>query len=240
MNTNYARFYLNYKINYIQMKKILLALGLLAIFSPVFSQNDTIIPKNRSNEIQTLFNSDGVTSHGIYAGGNLYYSQIAGRNAFIGGFRAAWVIDHVFEVGVDVNGFMTEPRPDALLNNSYYLYSGAYGGMLFAVNLFPQKAINLSIPLCIGAGGVGYMGNYYYFAETYEYYPESYYAYFYLQPGLELQFNMTQHLRFAIHASYRFTSNIYMEYSGGTGQIIGNDNLMNGINAGISVKLGKF
>jgi len=205
-----------------------------------FSQNDSLKHSRQGSEIQTLFDSDGITSHGAYLGANLYYTQIAGRNAFIGGIRTAWVVDHMFEVGLDVNAFVSEPRPDASLNNSYYLYSGAYGGLLFAANIFPQKAINLSVPVSIGAGGVGYMGNYYYFAENYDYYPESYYAYFYVQPGLELQFNMTRFFRLAVHASYRYTSNIYLEYSGGAGQIIGNNNLMNGFNAGVSLKIGKF
>lgn len=222
------------------MKKLTLTLCFALAFGTAFSQKDSLTSRRQSSDIQTLFGSDGITSHGFYAGANLYYAQIAGRNAFVGGLRAAWVIDHIFEVGIDANAFLSEPRPDASLNNSYYLYSGAYGGLFFAANLFPQKAINLSIPVSIGAGGVAYMGNYYYFSETYEYYPESYYAYFYVQPGLELQFNMTRFFRLAIHASYRYTSNIYLEYSGGTGQIIGNNNLMNGFNAGVCLKIGKF
>ncbi|HOY37987.1 MAG: hypothetical protein KBB11_07985 [Bacteroidales bacterium] len=222
------------------MRKIIFTFGFLAAITAAYAQNDSLNRSRNNSEIKTLFDSDGITSHGIYAGCSMYYTQIAGRNAFVGGIKGAWVIDHVFEVGGELNGFLSEPLPDVTLSNSYYLYSGAYGGLLFATNLFPQKAINLAIPISIGAGGVAYVGNYYYFSEDYEYYPESYYAYFYVQPGLELQFNMTQHFRLAIHGSYRYTSNIYLEYSGGTGQIIGNNNLMNGFNAGITLKIGKF
>lgn len=234
-----------------RMKKLFGISVLIIIIISSYSQEDnTLTPdtqryqtRGNNDEIQTLFTKDGKTSHGAYGGINLFYTNLGmnslNRNAFILGMKGAWVIDHVFEIGLDVNSFISEAKPDALLGNSSYLYTGGYGGFLLAFNIFPTKPINVSIPITIGAGGVSYMGNYYSYDEYYDYYPESFYGYFLVQPGVELQLNMTKFMRISIHASYRYTSNIYLEYSISP-DLIGNENLMRGFNLGASVKFGKF
>jgi len=227
------------------MKKIVLLFGLSVITTLIFAQEAEKKQKKERNpnEIQTLFDNDGYTSHGGYGAINMFYTQLGtgenARSAFVSGIKGAWIIDHTFEIGIDANSFISESRPEPALGNSSYMYTGAFGGILLAVNIFPEKPINLSIPVTLGAGGVSYMGNYLNYDEYYDYYPESVYAYFMVMPGLELQLNMTKFMRLAIHASYRYTSNIYMEYNINP-NVIGDQNLMRGLNLGASLKFGKF
>ncbi len=52
------------------------------------------------------------------------------------------------------------------------------------------------------------------------------------EPSVELEFNMTRHLRLAGSIGYRFTSNIEMANT--------NPDILEGINIGLILKFGKF
>lgn len=224
------------------MRKVIFVFVVLCCASLVNAQEKSG-RHTEGSEIRTLFTGDGVTEHGAYGAVNLYYGGMGVgsnyRSAFVSGVRGAWVMDHVFELGIDANGIVSEPKFDPEYSMNQYFYTGGFGGLYMAFNLFPENPINVSIPLTIGGGAISYVGNFQSYGQYYDYYPERLYAFFMVQPGLELQVNLLKFMRVALHASYRMTSNIYSEYSVAP-QGLNDENIMRGLNAGISLKFGKF
>lgn len=192
-----------------------------------------------SDNYQTLLSRDRSLSHGFYGGFEFGYTEIAKRSSLLTGFSLAWVVDHTIELGITGKGFATNPLPDILLQNQNYLYTGGYGGLHVAANIFGYKPINISFPVTIGAGGISYIRSQY--SSFYDdFYPESYYAFFVVEPGIELQFNMTRFFRLSAGVSYRYTSDIYLIYSNTSAQPVASPSILRGLNMGIKLKFGKF
>lgn len=226
--------------------KILIIAGITALLfsTSTFAQEDEENNASRwlgndENQVETLFNKDQNFTHGGYAGLEFGYTEVSGRPALLSGFSAAWVIDHTLELGIVGKGYATNPLPDLYLENESYMYTGGYGGLHIAANVFGEKPINVSFPLTVGAGSISYIKT-----QKYNYYddysPESHYAYFVVEPGVELQLNMTRFFRISAGVSYRYTSDIYLIYSSIDAQAIESPSIMRGLNAGIKLKFGKF
>jgi hypothetical protein len=89
----------------------------------------------------------------------------------------------------------------------------------------------------IGAGGVSYFEDYEWEQDNPP--PPEYYdtnidadAFFVLEPGLELELNITQIFRLAIGGSYRYTSNVSL--------IDHEADVLRGFNGYFTLKFGKF
>lgn len=222
------------KRNLIKIATILSAGMLMSI--GLFAQNNG---QRSGDEYQTLLNRDRIKSHGAYCGLEFGYTEVASRSSLLTGFTAAWVVDHTLELGFVAKGFVTNPLPDIILQNQNYLYTGGYGGLHIAANVLGYKPINVSFPVTIGAGGVSYIRSQYngYFDD---FYPETYYAYFVVEPGVEVQLNMTRFFRISAGVSYRYTSDIYLLYSNTNADPVASPSLLRGLNGSVKFKFGKF
>jgi hypothetical protein len=223
------------------MKRIILTISAVIISATILSLSSFAqdAGRNNSDDYQTLIGRDKNMAHGFYGGFEFGYTQVANRNAMLTGFTAAWVVDHTLELGIVGKGFVTNPLPDMLLDNQNYLYTGGYGGFHVAATILGHKPINVSFPVTIGAGGISYLRSQYtgYYDE---FYPESYYAFFVIEPGVELQLNMTRFFRLSAGVSYRYTSDIYLIYSDVDAQPVASPSILRGLNMGIKLKFGKF
>ncbi|HNQ68627.1 MAG TPA: hypothetical protein PKN32_09620 [Bacteroidales bacterium] len=218
------------------MKKtfILFAITFLAV---IFACNK--LNAQEESNYETLLSRDDGFSHGAYVGMDFGYTEVANRSSFLTGVTIAWVIDHTIELGIAGKGFVTNPLPDLLLENNNYMYAGGYGGLHCAVNILGKKPINVSIPIILGAGEISYIRSQY--TGYYDnFYPESHYLYFVVEPGIELQLNMTKFFRLSAGVSYRYTSDIYLLYSNIDAQPIASPSILRGLNAGIKIKFGRF
>lgn len=200
-----------------------------------------------SNEIKTIFKHNSERSNGGYGGLMFNYSSIAQRDAILMGAKGGWVINHSFTLGAGGYGFITEPKNDAILNRDYE-FTGGYGGLLFEPIIRGKMPIHVSFPILIGAGGIAYTTNYntndYYYDDS-NYRRDSYEdsdAFFVVEPGIELEFNMVSFMRIALTGSYRYTSNIDLNYSSTSyaNVGIGSKGMLCGWNVGMAFKFGKF
>jgi len=216
------------------MKKLFFLL--IAVLSTV-----AIIAQEKTEEFEykSLFSGEGTVSHGGYGGFTSAYTQVAGRDAYLSGGKGAWILDHRFAIGGAGYGFNTLAKTDALLNNDYS-FSGGYGGLLIEPIIFPGKAIHITIPVLVGAGGITYSQSNYYDEYWGEYYEDAQ-AYFVIEPGIEIEFNVVKYFRMAIWGAYRYTSDINLLYSATNAPITGTDKgMLRGFSAGLTFKFGKF
>ncbi|MBO3698695.1 hypothetical protein [Roseivirga sp. E12] len=213
------------------MKKTTITLCLLLLTSLAFSQEN--------GEMKTLFGNGGIYSHGGYGGLSTSYSNIGGRDAILIGGRGAWLINHRLGIGLAGTGFLTEARTDLQLNDRYE-FVGGYGGLFLEFIVNPESPVHISFPLTIGAGGIAYARSHNSFrGGDFDFLEEDSQAFFVVEPGIELELNVIKFMRVAFGASYRYTSDIDLNYLN-DGQAITSKDALRGLSGGITLKFGKF
>lgn len=199
-----------------------------------------------NNEVRTVFGNQNEHSNGGYGALMINYTSINKLDGMTIGARGAWIIDHNFALGMGGYGFMTDPKFDEVLQSQYQI-NGGYGGLLFEPIVGAKRPIHLSFPILIGAGGVAYTKHWQELDPNYDYDTvyESSDAFFVLEPGIEIEFNMLKFFRLALSTSYRYTSDISLKYKDDTigapdPNVIGTSNMLRGWNFGLAMKFGKF
>jgi len=229
------------------MRKLFLGIIVVLFCTGSYSQEN-------SQDFQTLFSNKGERSNGGYGAIMVNYSEINKRDAILIGARGAWLINHSFSLGLGGYGFMNDPVLDNTPINSFnskYQTAGGYGGILLEPIIGAKKPIHLSFPILIGAGGVAYSKHWenYEDEDSYSGDYEDSDAFFVVEPGAEIEFNMVKFFRLALSVSYRYTSDIDMTYKSdrpSTANVdesmmpIGSAGMLRGWNFGIAMKFGKF
>lgn len=204
-------------------KSILLAIFALITFAS-WAQNDNY---------RTLFGSKPV-SHGGYGALTFSYSNIDDKDAFMAGIKGGWVIDHIFTIGIAGKGFLNDISYQYQFGANQDLnIAGGYGGLLIEPVLAPFSPVHLTFPVIIGAGGVALVNYNWWQYDTFQN-PAVWEsdAFFVIEPGIEIEFNVVRFMRFAVGASYRHTSAVHLAETG--------KDVLNGFSGGFSLKFGKF
>jgi len=212
------------------MKRIVFILSLLFVGVYSFSQvlEDESREKIKDDEMKTLIGkSDDI---GGYGGLSVLYSQIDAKDAFVFGARGGLIMGHVFALGIAGTGFVNDSHLDNVLDRNVSL-AGGYGGMFFEPIIFPKFPIHISVPVLIGIGGVAYtsveIGQW-----ENDYFVEDSETFLVVEPGIEVEMNITQFFRFSMGAYYRYTSEI---------ELMNTDkDVLNGFSFGVNFKFGKF
>ena len=178
----------------------------------VFAQEskDTNAPKQRT----LLSDWNGNVSHGGYGGITIAYSEIDAQASIQVGGRMAWIINHKFALGIAGNGFFNNLIKDDTYEPSDYYLAGGYGGLLFQPIISSHSPIHFSFPILLGVGGVAVNHKDYWvndWDENSEYYYDSD-VFLVFEPGIDIEFNMLQHMRMSLGVSYRFTNNVNLRY----------------------------
>jgi len=156
--------------------------------------------KTKNDEFQTLFGHN--RSSGFYGAFSFGYTEIDQKQAVTFGGRFEWVVGHSVGFGFGGNGFINEYHWDDNLQKDIFL-TGGYGGLFVEPILFPKFPVHLSFPVLFGVGGISYVTK-----ETNDYHNmvEDSEVFLIAEPAAELEFNFTRNFRFALGASYRFTT----------------------------------
>ena len=210
------------------MKKPLisiLAIMLLTLTST--AQNNRVQP----DEIKTLFGCHP-QNNGFYVGIGGGYSQINGKNSFTSIFRAAWIIDHSFALGLAATGFSNDLYVGHSYESKYNSIQGGYAGLLLQPIIFPKYPVNVSFPVLLGVGGVASVSTFY--NEPWDAYREIHdvNCYFIVEPAAEVELNLVRWLRLSAGVSYRFNSLTNLQgYS---------KDVLRGLSGNVTLSFGKF
>ena len=200
------------------MKK-LITLVLVVIGLAVFGQEED------SQDFQTIF-GDNFTSGG-YGAPELKLGNVNGETSLLLGGRGGWIIGHRFVLGgggygmTTSNTFMEDPfdKPSNLPADSTreIKVDMGYGGVLLEFIALPKKAVHLSFPILIGAGGSNlgaktYVGQTDYYQEgwaTYDFIENS--GFFVVEPGVFVELNMTRFFRLTAGGTYRYITGVDLQ-----------------------------
>ena len=200
---------------------IFLGLGFLLATAQEYNDNDqisTIFSKNRRN--------------GGYGALSFSYTTIDNKDAFLMGARGSWIIDHSFAIGLGGCGFVNDVNYHGWLNNDLdNNLAGGYGGLYLEPILAPRLPVHISFPVLLGVGGISNVPDHRNW-DDWVFDDSKSDVYVVFEPSVELEFNMTRHMRLAGSIGYRFTSDIDIENT--------DPDILKGTNIGLVLKFGKF
>lgn len=183
------------------------------------------------NEISTLFSRSH--SNGGYGSMSFSFTEIDGKDAFLVGARGSWIIDHSLAIGLGGSGFVNDINyhnwRDNDLNNNL---AGGYGGLYIEPIIAPRLPVHLSFPILFGVGGIARIDEHHQWQSNWMYGDANQDAFLILEPAVELEFNMTRHMRLGALLSYRFTSKVEMDDT--------DPDILEGASVGLIMKFGKF
>lgn len=209
------------------MKKIIALIALVFMLLPTFAQRN-----NDDDDIKTLFGNNDFRTGGYGAFG-FGYTIIDDKDAFVMTGRAAWLMSRSLGFGIAGAGFINDFHYNAVLEEDVNL-TGGYGGLLFEPILFPKSPVHLSFPIIAGVGGIAYTRSSW-TNDPWDYreaWVEDTETFLFVEPGVELEFNLLKFFRLALGLSYRYTSQINL--------IDTPSNVLEGVTSGITFKFGKF
>lgn len=214
------------------MKKTALFLVLILALTIAKAQDSY-----ENDQVRTIFSKN--QSNGGYGAFTVAYSNIGGHDGLVTGVRGAFIFDHALAIGFGGYGFV---------NNLDYDYhhmgsgggdnklslAGGYGGFLLEPIIAGKSPVHVSFPILIGGGGVSLVDMYGWEdwghdPEGYEY---DYDTFFFVEPAVELEFNLARFFRMTAAVSYRYTSDIQLVQT--------EKDALRGFNYGVTFKFGKF
>ena len=185
------------------MRKIYLIL-LFSLLGISLSAQENEPQDGGNQEFRTIFGGKKI---GGYGGISIGYSQIDGYDAVTLGARGAVVLGHYLALGAGGRAFANAYHNEPTLNQQVNLVGG-YGGFFAEPIFFPKSPVHLSFPVMAGLGGVAFttwIKND--FSATQSNVNETS-VYLFVEPAVELEFNLTRFFRVSGYLSYRFTSSI--------------------------------
>ena len=211
------------------MKRIIFLMASMAVSLTAFSQEDE---EYNSGDIKTLMGDNNAL--GGYGALMMQYTHIDDRDAFIFGARGAVLMGHTIALGIGGSGFFNDVKYNSDLGTDISL-AGGYGGFFFEPILFPRMPVHIAFPVLIGAGGVAVMsGNDDNWSNDFK--SEASDAFMVIEPGIEVELNITRFFRFAVGGYYRYTSDVDIqdpEYNVPAG-------ILRGFSGGVTFKFARF
>ena len=194
-------------------------------------------PRGDGYEMKTLLGGrDGIT-HGGYLGVTVMGTQINKEDGLLVGGSLAWILNHKFAFGLAGYGLTNNITVgNSLIQEDLLGFGMGYGGLLLEPIVGSKLPVHLSFPLIIGAGGAGYFdqGVQYYNIDTRSWDAVSNEgdAFYVIEPGIDVEVNLIRFMRLAVGAKYRYIGGLDLSGLG--------ENDLNGLSAGVSLKMGWF
>jgi hypothetical protein len=213
------------------MKKTIILSTLLVLFCTSAFSQDPEFEYYKNREIKTLLgrNREG----GAYGAFTAGYSVIDNNHAVLLGGRFGWLASHSVGIGFGATGFINEFHYEPSLGRDASL-AGGYGGLYIEPILFPRFPLHLSFPVLFGAGGISYVSKE---ESQNNNLIEDSEAFLLVEPGVEMELNLTRFCRLAFGTTYRLPTSFDV---GLAGTPKANAESIKGWSYTISLKFGRF
>lgn len=211
--------------------------ALLAASTLAFSATASAAP-------ETLFGGDGTISHGGFAAPLLKVTHIDGHSRVLVGLEGAWIVNHALYVGLSGVGMAKGIETNVVdsAGDRQYMHMG-YGGILLGMTFGSDKLLHFAFQNVIGGGNAILTPSKWDDGENNQHdecdWDEDTRCswndtpFFVWEPNLQAEINITNWMRIAAGAGYRFTWTIE-EKNGYEGNDLG------GLTASLAFKFGKF
>jgi len=215
------------------MKNLTAALLLLCAFSCYSQRYEDV---NDPNEIKSILSKDNEIQG--FGGIDGKLGDIRGdRTLFLGAYGGV-IVNRSFLFGVAAYGLASQPGFEGFVPSANQFKElkryGGYGGLLIGATVFGREVVHLSMPVLLGAGNLEISDDSFFgpqVGSSNDFTIERS-AFFIVEPGLQLEFNITSYLRLAAGANYRWVTGLELENA--------TDNDLSGWGGVLSVRVGRF
>ena len=186
-----------------------------------------------NDQVKTLFSNN--RSNGFYGAFSLGYSQLDGKDALVSGGRLAFIFDHSLAIGLGGYGFINNLDYHSYYENQPFDYTlaGGYGGLIIEPIVGGRNPVHFSFPILVGVGAAALIednGPYYWDYDRFDEVDHD--LFLVVEPGVELETNLTRWFRTAASISYRYTSKVNLFET--------NEDVLRGLVFSLTFKFGKF
>ena len=179
-----------------------------AVVAEPSTQNYTESKKSKNDDIQTLA---GRNHHsGGFGAISFKATNFNDKNIVMAGFRAGWIINRSFAIGLDAYGVIPTAEYggiDPIFNTRAV---GGYGGLFLEPIVLSNKIIHITFPVSGGAGWMGYLYDWEDIGYNYDGEVVDGDVFWYIEPGAALELNVARNFRINFGASYRFTQDLQL------------------------------
>jgi hypothetical protein len=220
-------------------RKIILSICAVIIAGSLQAQNESKQPQSEKHpdQFQTIFNQTSPV--GWWIAPEFSYTMIDKKSTCLAGLSGGIIINHNFSIGLAGIGILTNSNLKFTGVNDtadVYLYGG-YGGLILEYRINPVQPVNIAFPLLIGGGGAAYSTwgpNNWNTSPPNDQNDNVYNwdSYFVLEPGVVVGINLLKFMRLDAGVTYRLVQGLSLPETG--------TNMMNGFNAKLSLKFGRF
>jgi hypothetical protein len=213
------------------MKRIITISTILLALNTLYAQ------KEESTEYVEFDDRKNVV-HGVYIGLTQHFGELSDEWASFTTLKLAYVANRKLEIGVAGTFFFSEqPNETGVFRGDETLLMGGYGGLHLEPILFGTKFISVSFPVFVGGGAVTLLeekeeGGYHFTTEEYDEEKFEFNSFFIIEPGVNLQYNISRFVQLETGIKYRFSDAFRVVYS--------DKDYMNGFSAGLGLKVGIF
>jgi hypothetical protein len=183
---------------------------LCALSLPAGAQDQVLIGEN--------------TTHGGFGGPVMRFSRIAGRDAFMMGGRGGFVIDGRFVIGGGGYGWSSDHVRARHGQSGIHELEFGYGGLELEYIFRTREVVHWSAQVMIGGGGASQD------RDSFSGVRDD--GFFILEPGVNLEVNVTRGFRFGAGVAFRHVNGIDLPGF--------NDGDLRGFSGVLTFKFGKF
>ena len=192
-----------------------------------------------TDEPRTLFSS-GSRVTGWFIQFDNSYTTLNGQHTYMPGFAGGIVINRNFRIGLmgkSLSWYPTYLKYDNVMEEPVYL-EGGHGGLYMVASPIENKAIHITFPLLLGAGGAVYTSQQEYLdleeldEIDYHHFELSSSPYFMIEPGANVEVSVTGFMKLYAGYSYRWLMGLNLANT--------SSNALNGSSFNFGVKFGKF
>jgi len=209
---------------------------LFLLLASGYSNAQQYVDSHNPDEIKSLISKSSETFG--FGGADLKIGDIAGNRSLIIGGSGGVIVNRTYFLGLAGYGLITDneidgyiPTATAPVEKKLDIYGG-YGGMVFGFTLWTREPIHLHFPFFVGAGAFEVVDNNFFNNNFDTDFSIERSAFFIGEPGVQLEFNITESFRLGAGVSYRLVNGLEM--------VNLEDNDLTGLSTNISVRFGKF
>lgn len=165
--------------------------------------------KERRQDIKTL--SGSMSHSGGFGALSFRSSEFRDESIVMAGFRGGWIINRTLGIGVEGHGIIPTAKFDDIRVNREVNILGGYGGMFLELIFFSNQVVHVTFPVSAGAGWLGY----HQIDDDNTMIPPpptdnevDSDVFWYVEPGADLEFNVSRNFRLAFGVSKRFTQDL--------------------------------
>jgi hypothetical protein len=167
--------------------------------------------RNR-NEIKTLAGS--ARHSGGFGALSFRATEFRDQTMVLAGARAGWIINRTLGIGFEAHGIVPTTRFDDVspIPDQEAIALGGYGGMFLELIFFSNEVVHVTFPVSGGAGWIGYVEDWQSESQISPRQPQSDLIdediFWYVEPGANLELNVSRNVRLAFGVSKRFTQDL--------------------------------